>query len=239
MCPLVGWKMYRTSSQTQGSRYVTAIFIESWGRVTYFWLSSLYLPRWYRFSRKGRRMMAIPVIWTIASQTCLLSRHVLPTTDRLPAKNSVSLCHLVSLSVSHKTATWGSRLFQNQFMILSSETLPQPLSNQAVCGTGVYKSRPLGSLFRARLIHSTSTRYVTQWGRVISQNSTIFSFTDHAHLFKTCFNFCVIFRAFSFMIVIISPTHAQFTSLLYTLAARVYNKEVNCACVGEIITNMF
>jgi hypothetical protein len=37
------------------------------------------------------------------------------------------------------------------------------------------------------------------------------------------------------MIVIISPTHAQFTSLLYTLA-RVYNKEVNCACVGEIIT---
>jgi hypothetical protein len=29
---------------------------------------------------------------------------------------------------------------------------------------------------------------------------------------------CVIFRVFSFMIVIISPTHAQFTSLLYTLA---------------------
>jgi hypothetical protein len=61
------------------------------------------------------------------------------------------------------------------------------------------------------------------------------------------FFLCVIFRAFSFMIVIISPTHAQFTSLLYTLAyiiyiyifierERVYNKEVNCACVGEIIT---
>jgi hypothetical protein len=32
------------------------------------------------------------------------------------------------------------------------------------------------------------------------------------------FFLCVIFRAFSFMIVIISPTHAQFTSLLRTLA---------------------
>jgi hypothetical protein len=31
------------------------------------------------------------------------------------------------------------------------------------------------------------------------------------------FFLCVIFRAFSFMIVIISPTHAQYTSLLYTL----------------------
>jgi hypothetical protein len=32
------------------------------------------------------------------------------------------------------------------------------------------------------------------------------------------FFLCVIFRAFSFIIVIISPTHAQFTSLLCTLA---------------------
>jgi hypothetical protein len=37
------------------------------------------------------------------------------------------------------------------------------------------------------------------------------------------------------MIVIISPTHAQFTFLLRTLAS-VRNKKVNCACVGEIIT---
>jgi hypothetical protein len=31
-----------------------------------------------------------------------------------------------------------------------------------------------------------------------------------------------------------SPTHAQFTSLLRTLAG-VRNKEVNCACVGKLL----
>jgi hypothetical protein len=86
------------------------------------------LAYWYFSGRGTRRLLnAFHLDHRVSSQTCWLSLHVLPTWDRLLAKNSASLYRLVCLGVSHKPATWGPKLFQNKFMIPPSRIVYQLL----------------------------------------------------------------------------------------------------------------
>ena len=141
--PLVDWKMNRTSSPTEDGRHETRhfFFTKSLGRVTYFWLSCLYLPWWLLFLAKGQA----------GDGNSFLFNHrvanVLTSLDMSCQRQAVGQPKILLVSAIFSAWVWvirpppGDRGYSKT--VPSPESLPQPLTNQVFRGPRVHKCSPL------------------------------------------------------------------------------------------------